>query len=174
MTDDGKGEDGTSRLYQRRKGARGMLPFVDAATPHLNMTREIIHVDGRTGSNWTAMHFASMQGHLECVKTLLQHGAQVNIVDENGMTALHFAAYYGHATVVQALLRAGAEVDAQTSGVFGFVLGSCPLCAQTMSLTATFSRTMKLITQSLLSVFTVSTLAFNAAACGKAQGKYDV
>jgi hypothetical protein len=32
---------------------------------------------------------------------------------------------------------------------------------------------MKLITQSLLSVFTVSTLAFNAAACGMAQGKYD-
>ena len=93
-----------------------MLPFVDAATPHLNITREIIHVDGKTGSSWTAMHFASMQGHVECVRTLLRHGAQVNIVDENGMTALHFAGYYGHATVVQALLHAGAEVDAQTSG----------------------------------------------------------
>ena len=109
-------EESSSRLYQRRKGARGMLPFVEAATPHLNATREIIHVDGRTGSNWTAMHFASMQGHMHCVKALLRHGAQVNIIDENGMTALHFAAYYGHASVVQALLRAGAEVDAQTSG----------------------------------------------------------
>ena len=38
------------------------------------------------------LHCASLNGHTECVKILLAHGADVNSITSNGNTALHYAA----------------------------------------------------------------------------------
>ena len=40
---------------------------------------------------------------------LLQAGATVDAVGNNGWTALHLAAYHGYIQVVEALLNAGAD-----------------------------------------------------------------
>ena len=39
-------------------------------------------------------------GHLDCVKTLMEKGANVNTTDESGRTALMRAAKYGHLDIV--------------------------------------------------------------------------
>ena len=44
-------------------------------------------------------------GRVECMKTLLHHGAQINSTDDNNDTALTLAAYSGHMTCVEALLE---------------------------------------------------------------------
>ena len=52
-----------------------------------------------------------MGGNEECVKVLLQHKADVETKDENGLTPLHIAAGYGNAKCVKTFLKKGAKVD---------------------------------------------------------------
>lgn len=59
----------------------------------------------------TALHEASREGHLGCVKLLLQAGAATNVADASGVTPLHQAVFRGHVAIVSALINAGAPVN---------------------------------------------------------------
>ena len=72
------------------------------------------HVDtnARNAYEWTALHEAAAYGRAEVVDFLIRAGADVEVVDTEGVTPLHCAAR-GHANVVSMLLRAGADIDAR-------------------------------------------------------------
>eukprot|EP00026_Physarum_polycephalum_P005269 Phypoly_transcript_05300.p1 GENE.Phypoly_transcript_05300~~Phypoly_transcript_05300.p1 ORF type:complete len:633 (+),score=110.78 Phypoly_transcript_05300:63-1961(+) len=58
------------------------------------------------------LHLAAMMGELECVKTLLDNGADINSKESNEKnTPLHLACYHKHAPVVAELLNRGADVQ---------------------------------------------------------------
>ena len=67
--------------------------------------------DGVGGaSGYTPLHYASREGHLDCVTFLIKQGARVDQSTSSGnATALHRAAYTGQVKVVKALLAAGAD-----------------------------------------------------------------
>ncbi|KAL5515199.1 hypothetical protein EMCRGX_G000331 [Ephydatia muelleri] len=56
------------------------------------------------GDGGTALMWASGWGHMECVKVLLDRGADVNMQDKNGWTALMKASKSGHMECVKVLL----------------------------------------------------------------------
>ncbi|KAM7386074.1 hypothetical protein PAMA_008950 [Pampus argenteus] len=58
-----------------------------------------------------ALIAAASMGHAEVVELLLNHGADVNVVDQQGRTALMTAASEGHMTTTQLLLDHGASLD---------------------------------------------------------------
>uniref|UniRef100_A0ACD5X3X1 Uncharacterized protein n=1 Tax=Avena sativa TaxID=4498 RepID=A0ACD5X3X1_AVESA len=61
----------------------------------------------------TALMLAAMHGRTECVRRLLDAGANILMFDSShGRTCLHYAAYYGHSDCLRAILSA-----AQTSPV---------------------------------------------------------
>jgi ankyrin repeat protein len=64
--------------------------------------------DVATQSNdgWTALHFASQNGHGEVVDRLLVAKADVATQAEDGWTALHCAAWHGHSQIANSLRRA--------------------------------------------------------------------
>mmetsp|Transcript_9695 Transcript_9695/g.11043 ORF Transcript_9695/g.11043 Transcript_9695/m.11043 type:complete len:561 (-) Transcript_9695:1334-3016(-) len=57
----------------------------------------------------TALHGATFARSPDCVKLLLDFGAQVDVTDSNGMTSLVVAAGLGATAIVSALLDAGAD-----------------------------------------------------------------
>ena len=65
-------------------------------------------------STATALHIAALQGHTDCLKLLLQKGADRAAVTADGLTPLHFAALGPSADCISALLdgAAGAELPA--------------------------------------------------------------
>eukprot|EP00798_Chlamydomonas_sp_ICE-L_P021508 gene21508-biopygen30221 len=67
------------------------------------------------------LHRAARNGHLECIKALLDRGAEVNIKCNVGSTPLHSAAFYGRVECTRALLERGAEVNTQDNN------GNAPL-----------------------------------------------
>ena len=48
-------------------------------------------------------HIAAESGHLECVRLLIENGANVDVREERGMTALELARSAGHEEVVSML-----------------------------------------------------------------------
>jgi ankyrin repeat protein len=64
---------------------------------------------------------ASNHGHVQVVKELLEHGADIEVKDSNGWTSLHSAAVEGHSAVVNELLEHGVDIEATTNS------GSIPL-----------------------------------------------
>ncbi|MGH7451925.1 MAG: ankyrin repeat domain-containing protein, partial [bacterium] len=67
-------------------------------------------VNAKFRYNATALSYAADRGHLEVVKVLIEHGAELNIKDTfYNSPPLAWAAYNGHTDVVKFLLEKGAE-----------------------------------------------------------------
>ena len=65
--------------------------------------------------NWTALHAAAMHRREDCVRLLLEAGANCDPVDDDEATPLHAAAWMGSVEIVEQLLTAGAEKDRRTT-----------------------------------------------------------
>jgi ankyrin repeat protein len=63
----------------------------------------------------TALLAASQEGHVDAVRVLLDHGANVNSPNSVEWMPLHFASNEGHLKVVQLLLEHGATMDARST-----------------------------------------------------------
>ena len=61
----------------------------------------------------TPLHEAAMEGHTEAVKLLIDHGADIDIKDDNGRTALHYASLHEHTETIQLLADHSTDVDAK-------------------------------------------------------------
>jgi ankyrin repeat domain-containing protein 50 len=61
----------------------------------------------------TPLHAAYHSGQLECVRLLLQHGADVDARNVEGEAVSHLASEHGHVEVVKLLLLHGADVNAR-------------------------------------------------------------
>ncbi|XP_068445397.1 protein phosphatase 1 regulatory subunit 27b [Clinocottus analis] len=60
-------------------------------------------------SGMAAIHEAVLSGNLECVKLLVNHGADVHQRDEEGWTPLHMACSDGFPHIARYLLKLGAD-----------------------------------------------------------------
>lgn len=57
----------------------------------------------------TVTHDAAREGFIDSVQTLVNHGADVNLVDNHGNLPLHLAAKEGHLEVVKLLITCTAD-----------------------------------------------------------------
>ncbi|CAM9095481.1 unnamed protein product [Scytosiphon promiscuus] len=85
----------------------------------------IVLTDANGYEHW-AISFASRMGHVDVLKTLVWHGANVVQAGTRGLTALHYAAVRNQAGAVHALVEAGASVEATVDESGG---GGTPLHA---------------------------------------------
>ena len=65
--------------------------------------------------------FSALNGHVDCLMTFIEHGADVDARAGDEWTPLHRAAGNGHTECVTALLRHGADINSRACG------GSTPL-----------------------------------------------
>ena len=73
-------------------------PFVPTVVKLLEAGAKPNLVDGE--ENWTAVMMAAAEGQLEVVKTLVEYGADLKMVDVDGESSLDFANSKGHTEVV--------------------------------------------------------------------------
>jgi ankyrin repeat protein len=72
-----------------------------------------VNVKNSSYYDYTPLHVAAWQGHLDIARLLLSKGAAIEANSDFG-TPLHVAANYGHAKFAELLLDDGANVEAQT------------------------------------------------------------
>ena len=133
-------EGKTPLLTACEAGATDVVLELIAHGADLNL---VDHVEGRTGLAWSCVNnltdtaiamvdanadvnsvdsscksplmYAAFQGAASVVGLLVEHSANPNLQDVDGVTALHWASLAGHVDVVRALLAAGAEPNAMES-----------------------------------------------------------
>jgi hypothetical protein len=59
------------------------------------------------------IHLAVAGGHLSVLKSLVMHGARLDVTDSNGRTPLHIAVITRHSSVIPFLVSHGAPLDAK-------------------------------------------------------------
>jgi Ca2+-binding EF-hand superfamily protein/ankyrin repeat protein len=126
----------TNRATENRKGGGSLLLgklnklackasqlfntdiFVAAWNNDLNLLKSFIDSDIRIvngtdesdyGNGWTALHYASYQGHIDIIHELLKNNVNVNKPNNDGFPALFYAAQQGHFSICQILLHNNAD-----------------------------------------------------------------
>ncbi|CAD7704777.1 unnamed protein product [Ostreobium quekettii] len=102
----------------------GQSPLGSAAiNGHVNVVRFLMdhsppaNTSSRDSDGALPIHYASQFGFVDCLKVMLEHGADVNAVATiNGWTPLHTAAAAGQAEAVELLLEWGADAGARDRG----------------------------------------------------------
>jgi hypothetical protein len=115
----GPREDATGEPASTRDQAnRPTDVFTAAATGHVLALKDLLdanphvsRVEQLDERGWTALHHASYNGHLPCVRLLIQKNAHVDAVAEGECVPLHMAAAHGSVECVTALLTAGADAN---------------------------------------------------------------
>ncbi|CAG8533496.1 12469_t:CDS:2 [Ambispora leptoticha] len=62
-------------------------------------------------NGWSPIFYAASEGHIQCVKVLLDAKCEVNIKDESGRTPIYYAAWEGHIECINLLNSAGGRVN---------------------------------------------------------------
>ncbi|KAH9516075.1 E3 ubiquitin-protein ligase MIB1 [Dermatophagoides farinae] len=76
------------------------------------LKRDDVDVNGVFSSH-TALQAASQNGHVEIIKVLLKHNANVEIEDKDGDRAVHHAAFGDEPMVISVLAQAHADMNAR-------------------------------------------------------------
>ncbi|XP_026173454.1 inversin isoform X2 [Mastacembelus armatus] len=97
-------EGRTSFMWAAGKGSDDVIRTMLALTPHID-----INMADKYGG--TALHAASLSGHVSTVKLLLERGALVDSLDVMKHTPLFRACEMGHRDVILTLIKGSACVD---------------------------------------------------------------
>ncbi|KAM7418448.1 hypothetical protein PAMA_015865 [Pampus argenteus] len=124
------GRDGASPLLKRRKSVRfdraaeflaacacgdteeAEVMLMEAKETKKNEEDALEIINCSNADGITALHQACIDGSMEMVSFLLEHGAVVNQVDSEGWTPLHVAASCGYPDIADFLLQNGASLSA--------------------------------------------------------------
>ena len=91
---------------------------IDTLRTLLDTICDTTDIDALDFNGETSLTYAAQEGHTDCVRLLLQRGADVNKPSGCRSTAAHYAAERGHSETLLALLdNAGCDVDAR--GIWG-------------------------------------------------------
>jgi ankyrin repeat protein len=74
--------------------------------------------DGDSGGEFP-LHDAARNGHIDTVKTLVEHGSDVNAADGDGLTSMHWVAMNGRRELAEFLIDHGGDVNARGESTGG-------------------------------------------------------
>lgn len=99
---------------ENKPNSNGQYPIHLAAKEgRVDVCRFLIRRDGwdlpDKYHEWTPLFHAARYGHADCLRLLLEAGAQVRIVDEFGQLPIHYAAWYGHNDCTGLLLESSQD-----------------------------------------------------------------
>ncbi|RNB69616.1 ankyrin repeat domain-containing protein [Brevibacillus panacihumi] len=108
---------GADTTITNRFGGTALIPAADRG--HVEVVRELlansdVDVNHVNNLGWTALLEAVILGdggknHQEIVKLLIDHGADVNLADHDGVTPLQHAKKRGYQEMIELLTNAGAK-----------------------------------------------------------------
>ena len=76
------------------------------------------NINDKDNNGYTALIWASVNGHFKIVKLLIENKANINDKTNNGSTALIWASQYGYIETVKLLIENKANINDKTNHVY--------------------------------------------------------
>ncbi len=67
----------------------------------------------------TPLHFATSSRQIECVKLLIERGADITLAAREGLTPVHVAAGIGHSDILKVFIDNGADINIEADNDYG-------------------------------------------------------
>ena len=99
----------TPFIYALSKGQTSIIIYLLSKDIDLNF-----NIVSYLGFQTFPLHIVAQEGHVEVVKLLLEKGANIEAINNQGFTPLWIAAYKGHTEIVKVLIAAGADKETKT------------------------------------------------------------
>ncbi|CAF0876470.1 unnamed protein product [Rotaria sordida] len=77
----------------------------------LILSCKLVDINGCVRHGLRPLHYAVFENDIECVRLLVEFGADVNVIDEAGYSPLHLAAKYGFTDIMHILIDHGSLVN---------------------------------------------------------------
>lgn len=125
-------ESGHEAVVEKLLNTRGNTALMLASHNRHNVVqrqqrKSVVDLDAQTKpGGWTALMFACRNGHEGVVKKLIQAGADINAVNDNGLTASNIACYWGQNGIQEKLVKARAETKTKNKDVKTALLIASP------------------------------------------------
>ncbi len=110
-------DDDLAEKLWNKKGVFGYTPLHEAVASGKAEVLDYVlkktgnaHVNCRANSGYTPLHLAASSGHKDCVKALLNHGADIGILDEYGKTPKQTAELSSKGSIVRLLRSEGEKI----------------------------------------------------------------
>ncbi|KAL7983252.1 hypothetical protein Chor_000128 [Crotalus horridus] len=81
------------------------------------LSQNLVSINVQDEDQYTPLHRAAYNGHMEVVRELIAHGADVHALTVDSWTPLHSACKWNNTKIASFLLQHGANVNAQTNGL---------------------------------------------------------
>ncbi|ETE66355.1 Ankyrin repeat domain-containing protein 49, partial [Ophiophagus hannah] len=81
------------------------------------LSQNLVSINIQDEDQYTPLHRAAYNGHMEVVRELIAHGADVHALTVDSWTPLHSACKWNNTKIASFLLQHGANVNAQTNGL---------------------------------------------------------
>jgi ankyrin repeat protein len=84
------------------------IQIIDSNTDNTQQTSSTLrqYIDAQNEDGKTPLHVASEQGHMLCIKSLLEYNADILLANDLGQLPLHTAVQNGHTQCVELLIKA--------------------------------------------------------------------
>lgn len=90
------------------KGILGAVKFYLKEDPSIINQKESFY------DNWTPLHYAAFNKHLDVVKYLIVENAEIDPLSSSCFyTPLHYASFFGHISIMDFLISKGANINQQ-------------------------------------------------------------
>jgi len=96
-----------------RASETGDIELAKQALDSLKHGNLIANINTTELNDFTPLHNAVGEGHIEIVKLLINKGANVSAITTEGRTPLHMACYNGNKEIIECLINEGADINKQ-------------------------------------------------------------
>lgn len=105
------GEEEVLKKYiQRLKSSPSSAPTTPSNRPASITSPSVSSLESTDESGMTALHWATLNGHLSCVKLLVEAGCDVDVLNSGLNSPLLIAAGFGYRDIIFYLLDRGADI----------------------------------------------------------------
>ena len=84
------------------------------------LANQHLEINGAGQNGITALHEAAVDGNINIMKALVDHGAKINVYDSEGFTPLDYAVFGGNFECASYLIENGAKDDRVRDGQISY------------------------------------------------------